>query len=167
MKLDKIFFKSRFARRIIIIFICCTIIPLLALSVLSYKHITGDLKDQNVSQLKQLAKSIGVSIYERLLFLETEIQLISSRLSRGSGYNLAQFQLEKDDTVPYRFNAMAAYDKNGNKIALFGDIENFPDLSSDANRILNNGKTTIITLGIQHEFPKTFMACVPAIRIER
>jgi PAS domain S-box-containing protein len=165
MKLDKIFFKSRFARRIIIIFICCTIIPLLALSVLSYKHITGDLKDQNFSQLKRLAKSIGVSIYERLLFLETEIQLISSRLSRGSGDNLTQIQLEKDDTVPDRFSAMAVYAKNGNKIALFGDIDNFPDLSSDANRILENGKTTIITIAIQTEFPKTFLAA-PIMHID-
>jgi PAS domain S-box-containing protein len=145
MKFKKTFLQSRFARRILLIFVTCTIIPLLALFVISYRHITEDLRDQNLRRLKQATKSISISIYERLLFLEAEMQLIGAGISPSANYDLALLLATKRRNESNRFQAMAIFDQNGKKTTLFGATDNFPSLSPTEIRALEKTHATIIS----------------------
>jgi PAS domain S-box-containing protein len=158
MIFNKIFLQSRFARRIITIFISCTIIPLLALFAFSYQHITADLKDQNLHQLKQATKSTSLSIYERLLFLEAEMQLIGARISQAAGHDLAQLPITKRKAEYNRFRAMAIYDQKGKKTTVFGATGNFAEFSIPEIRALENTGATIITKRQSNQLSRTFMA---------
>lgn len=166
MIFNKIFLQSRFARRIITIFISCTIIPLLALFALSYQHITEDLKDQNLHRLKQVTKSISVSIYERLLFLEAEMQLIGAGIYQTAGYDLAPLPVTKRQAEYNRFRAMAIFDQKGKKTTVFGATGNFPEFSIPEIRALENTNATIITKRQSNQLSRTFMS-VPFIQSDK
>ena len=76
MPLDRTFFRSKVARRIFILFICCAILPILALAALSLATVSEQLNEQSQKRLHQAAKGVGQSIIERLIFLEAELRLL-------------------------------------------------------------------------------------------
>ncbi|HEX7549011.1 MAG TPA: hypothetical protein VF579_00380, partial [Candidatus Methylomirabilis sp.] len=76
MPLDRTFFRSKVARRIFILFICCAILPILALAALSLTTVSEQLNQQSQKRLHQAAKGVGQSIIERLIFLEAELRLL-------------------------------------------------------------------------------------------
>jgi len=158
MIFNKMFFQSRFARRIIAVFISCTIIPLLALFVLSYHRLTEDLKNQNLLRLKQVTKSIGVSIFERLLFLEAEMQMISGVNSRTAGNDSAQLYIANPKAEFNRFRSMAIINQSGKKTAVFGKTDKFPEFSIQEIRTLEKTGATIITRRPSGQLPLSFMA---------
>jgi len=88
------FLKSRLARRFLAMFIGCALLPMLMLSTLAFHQVTRQLDLQGQRRLQQSARAYGMSIYERLLLLETSLQLVGSNLaaalSSGAANNLAQ-----------------------------------------------------------------------------
>ena len=81
MKLDATFLRSRFGRRIFVLFACCALIPILVLSFFSLQQVTEELSDQSRGRLKQLSKAEGLAIYDRLLLLEAKILTVATALS--------------------------------------------------------------------------------------
>jgi len=152
------FLQSRFARRIIIVFISCSIIPLLALFVVSYQRITEDLKGQNLFRLKQATKLISISIYERLLFLESEMQLISGKIYRTADNELARPASVNSQVESDRIEALAIYTHRGKKTTVFGETAKFPDLSDPEYRALEQTGATIITRQPSGQLARSFMA---------
>ncbi|HAA02078.1 MAG TPA: hypothetical protein DCE18_01760, partial [Syntrophobacteraceae bacterium] len=96
MKLDATFFRSRFGRRIFILFACCALIPILALSLLSLKQVTEELNEQSRGRLKQMSKAEGLAIYDRLLLLEAELHTVATALSAGTAT-----ALQVTDGIPH------------------------------------------------------------------
>lgn len=81
MKIGGSVFQSKVARRIFILFICCALFPLGVMALLSFNQVFGQLKEQSIEQLRKSAKAHGISIYERFIFLETDLKLIASIVS--------------------------------------------------------------------------------------
>ena len=77
MKIDKSFLHSKLARRIFFMFVTCALLPIAGLFILSYNQVTAQLNSQNHKRLKQSAKLYSLSVYERLLFLEADMQIFS------------------------------------------------------------------------------------------
>lgn len=53
-------------------------LPVLVLSFLSYTQVSKQLKSLSLDRLKNSTKAYGMSIYEKFLFLETNMQMIAS-----------------------------------------------------------------------------------------
>src|SRR5664279_3125259 len=75
MALSSGIFKSKLARRFFTMFIVCALIPTLALAGISYQRVTRQLQDQAFERLHQSAKSRALSIYERLLLADQQLQV--------------------------------------------------------------------------------------------
>jgi putative nucleotidyltransferase with HDIG domain len=85
MRVDLTIFKSRLAWRFFGMFVACALVPIIALAVVSYFHVTRQLEDQAYERLRQSAKSHTLSIYERLIIADHQLQIVeelsSNRLS--------------------------------------------------------------------------------------
>ena len=81
MRIETKFLRSKVARRIFIVFICCALLPILVLIILYYGHFTKQLNVRSQRQLHQTSKDIGMFISERLMFLATEMKIIA-RMTR-------------------------------------------------------------------------------------
>jgi putative nucleotidyltransferase with HDIG domain len=82
------FFRSKLARRIFLMFVACTLLPIAALFVLSFRQVTRQLDIQNQKHLDQSVAARGSMIKERLLFLETDLRIIAGMLDDHKDLNL-------------------------------------------------------------------------------
>jgi signal transduction histidine kinase len=80
MKLELRSFQSKVARRIFILFIVCAILPVSAVALISFGQVERQLRKQSEARLQRECKAMGVSVYERLLFLRAEIRAVAAKL---------------------------------------------------------------------------------------
>jgi signal transduction histidine kinase len=85
---------------------------------------------------------MGISTYERLLFLETELRMIAANLQNGV---LSPHPFAKD--LERRFTSVALLDSGHGHAALFGELRNPPELTEAETAHLGSGKTV---LSVQH-----------------
>ncbi len=114
MKIQGSFFRSKVAQRIFFLFVLCALIPILALFFISYTQVSKQLKDQNIRRLQNSAKAHGMSIYERFLFMESNMQLIFS-----NGIRQADFK----EKLTKHFDAIVLINSSGRVDALLGEID--------------------------------------------
>ncbi len=71
-------FRTRVARRIFFLFVLCALLPVSTLAAVSYFHVRTQLMDQSTQGLKEENKAVAVSVYERLLFLRSELRAVAA-----------------------------------------------------------------------------------------
>ena len=84
MKVDRTFLRSKVARRIFLLFITCALLPVTILAILSFQHVTRQLNEQSQERLHQAAGAMRMHLFERLLFLETGMEIAASSLNPAS-----------------------------------------------------------------------------------
>jgi diguanylate cyclase (GGDEF)-like protein len=87
--------RSRFGRRLLILFVGCALVPMAVLAVLSYRHVKQQLYRQSETRLQQANRALAQAIFERLLLLDATLKSIppsaiiqlnaTKRLPRGAG----------------------------------------------------------------------------------
>ena len=126
MKIDRSFLRSKVARRIFILFILCALVPISGLTVISYIQVSKELKNQSMEQLYNSAKVHGLSIYERFLLLETNLNVLSSALKNtGSIVTLLNAEEIIGEEVLKRFSAVALIKKSEKINPLYGELKGF------------------------------------------
>ncbi|OGP58744.1 MAG: hypothetical protein A2V65_05425 [Deltaproteobacteria bacterium RBG_13_49_15] len=78
-----IFLKTRVARRFFYLFMMCALLPLLAIASISYLYVGRQLKDQAFKRLHQQVKSKGFEVYDRLMFLENELEAVAQKITQN------------------------------------------------------------------------------------
>jgi signal transduction histidine kinase/FixJ family two-component response regulator len=108
MKLHGGVLRSRFGHRLLILFICCAVLPTVAVALLALRDVTHQLDQQAQARLHESAKAIGLAIVERLQLLESELP--NRPLSRGPGGPRAAAAEEIDQGIRERFVALERID---------------------------------------------------------
>jgi diguanylate cyclase (GGDEF)-like protein len=68
--------RSKFGRRLLILFVGCALVPMAVLAVLSYRHVKRQLYRQSENRLQQANRALGQAIFERLLLLDATLKSI-------------------------------------------------------------------------------------------
>jgi diguanylate cyclase (GGDEF)-like protein len=71
--------RSKFGRRLLILFVGCALVPMAVLAVLSYRHVKQQLYRQSENRLQQANRALAQSIFERLLLLDATLKSIPPR----------------------------------------------------------------------------------------
>ncbi|MBN1842947.1 MAG: HD domain-containing protein [Deltaproteobacteria bacterium] len=143
MKLDTAFLGSKVGRRIFVLFVCCALLPIGALAILSFTHVTRQLNEQSQRRLQQATKAVGMGIYERLIFLKTEMSIVASKLDPGVPGAMQSSVEAFDQPTEKRFKAIMLVTEQGTPISLHGAIENPPLPTREELEQINAGKTVI------------------------
>lgn len=85
MRIETTFLHSKLARRILWLFVLCALIPITVLALVSLRNVSAQLKEQSLRELHQVSRNEAMSIYERLSFIEANLQLAAFRLRGASG----------------------------------------------------------------------------------
>ncbi|MFQ5897234.1 MAG: ATP-binding protein [Candidatus Methylomirabilia bacterium] len=145
MKFDATFLRSKVGRRMFVLFIFCALLPIAALAIISFTHVTSQLNDQSQRRLHQASKAVGMAIYERLLFLEAEMKMVAANLHAGTGAPIKTPSEGFWEDLSQRFEALALVTDAGRYPPLFGRIRNPPQLTAAEKRHLSSGKTVVST----------------------
>ena len=158
MKIDKSFLHSKLARRIFSMFITCAMLPIAGLFILSYSQVTAQLSSQNHKRLKQAVKLYSLSVYERLLFLEADMQLLRSSLIKNNDSKKVEIPSDDlDHQLKNRFQGLQLFDPRLGRIGFFGHIKNAPKPTSAEIQHIKSGKTAVKTIHSPNSQPRIFM----------
>ena len=158
MKIEKSFFQSKLARRIFLMFVACALLPIAGLFILSFNQVTAQLNAQSHKRLQQSTKLHGLSVYERLLFLEAEMQLFTSSFVKMNYQKFHKIPAnDLSDQLKDRFKGLQLFDLNIGTIRFFGQIKNPPNPTPAEIQHIKSGKTAIRTIYHPDSRPRIFM----------
>ncbi len=144
MKIETAFLRSRVARRMFVLFVCCALLPIIILAVLSYSQVTLQLHEQTQKRLKQAAKDVGHAIAERLFFLEGRLKETAfGKSSMGSSPTLHTPTEGANEFLKERFESLIIIADHGKGIPLFGDMQNMPELTPEQRQHIRSGGTYV------------------------
>jgi HAMP domain-containing protein len=143
MKVDRTFLRSKVARRIFLLFITCALLPVTLLAILSFQHVTRQLREQSQERLHQAAGAMGMHLFERLLFLETGLEIVAASLNPADEDSLRDSITEISARLKERLESLGLITEAGKPISLLGTVENPPPLSAKQEAHLRKGKTFI------------------------
>lgn len=106
MSSQQSFHKSRFSRRLTLMFIGCALVPIITLAVIAYTGVSRELMAQGRSNIGRAAKAHAIGIYDRLLALQNQMQLIRLSLAHQRGQNLTAALGPMRETLKEQFTAI-------------------------------------------------------------
>jgi diguanylate cyclase (GGDEF)-like protein len=141
--------RSRFGRRLLVLFIGCAVIPTAVVATVSYRHVTRYLLAQSETRLHQASKAFGAAIFERLLLLDVTLKNIPAHLlfpaptgGAGSGASAAP---ALDPAAAGRFTALEFVADNGVRVRLWGALAELPRLTERSRSDLAEGLPLLVT----------------------
>lgn len=143
MKFDRTFLRSKVARRIFLLFITCALLPVTILAILSFKHVTSQLSGQSQARLQQAARAMGMHLFERLLFLNTGLEIVASNLATQSEDSFREPVAEVSDRLKERLESLGVITKDDKPISLLGTAQSQPPLTAEQELHLRQGRTLI------------------------
>jgi hypothetical protein len=139
------FFRSKVARRIFLLFVLCALIPLSILAYFSFSQVTRSLYTQANVSLYQASKASGMTTVERLQFLETELDMISTMLAKGTKDLMVHSIPSLEERLRVRFKGLVLKTDKGRTKSLFGSIPVIPQLTKEEQDHIHSGKTLVLT----------------------
>ena len=77
---DASIMRSPLARRILLLFFSCALLPVALAAALGYRHVVATLHEQGLARLHQNSKTLSMGVLERLLLIESELELVALQL---------------------------------------------------------------------------------------
>lgn len=157
MKFSASLLGSKVARRILLLFILCSLLPLTALTLITFGHVMKQLTEQSQSRLQWGSKALGLSIYERLLFLKMEMRMVASAFSETPGGTKPTFPPELRERLKKRFNALSVLPPQGESLPLLGRAANLPQAGPAQRKHLSSGKSLLFSRYEPGTAPRLYM----------
>jgi len=156
MRIDTRLFRSILGRRIFLLFVVSALVPTAILALIAYPYVSNQLLEQSEARLKQATKAEGMSVYERLLFLEGALRSMASSVERGG------FSGEVADISGERLRALfggavvVAVDRE--PTVLFGEPVTTLEISPEFRAHLDGGGSVLATIPREDALPAVLMA---------
>ncbi|MGB4887855.1 MAG: HAMP domain-containing protein, partial [Nitrospira sp.] len=144
MQIERSFLSSRVARRVFILFILCALLPVGALSLVSFSDVTGQLTQQAERRVRQESKAMGMAVYQRLLLLEAELLSISRQHHAITPTAPGDVPTEPLPSTP-GFSGMARISGDGATSVFLGELQSIPTVSPAQWALLRQKKTLLTT----------------------
>ena len=145
MKLEGTFLRSKVAIRIFVLFVCCALLPIAALAVLSFSHVTKHLSEQTQKRLHQASKDAGGAIAERLYFLDSELKMAASKFDTESKPTFRTSAEGISEHLKKRFKGLTIITDTSEPIHLFGKIQNLPELTPEQREHIRSGGSLLFS----------------------
>lgn len=145
MKFEGTFLRSKVAIRIFVLFVCCALLPISVLAVLSYSHVTRQLNEQTQKRLHQASKDTGGAIAERLYFLEGEMKMAGSKFRTESKPFFRTPAEGISEHLKKRFKGLVITTDTSESMHLFGHVQNVPELTPEQKEHIRSGRSVLFS----------------------
>jgi putative nucleotidyltransferase with HDIG domain len=123
-------FTSPLTRRIFLLFVICALVPMLSLSLISYWQVKQQMTRQLAENLRRASKNTGMSIFDSLTAVQSELLDLDMVLSRTSNFSLWQSQNLLDARGIKKLKALGLFKQGRLFLPLLGS---FPKLTLTGN----------------------------------
>jgi putative nucleotidyltransferase with HDIG domain len=150
------FIRSRLSRRIIALFVICALFPVALLSGISLWIVDGQLREQAHEELRNATHDEGMSVYERLTFVEADLKLAAVDPNVLAGRVVRAADISAG--LGRRTEGLEIVSRNGARKLLFGDVTPQVDLTPEQLEYLQSGKSMVLTRRCTQATQCIFMA---------
>ena len=137
------YLHSRVARRLFALFVLCALLPVSVLAGIAYFQVTHELQRQAYQRLRQASKTAGLTVYERLTALDTDLQIILSRLYTAQTIDLADLPSALKERIATRLVGLGLFTDGGRRLTSLGRPPPMPHLRPQERQHLATGKTLV------------------------
>jgi diguanylate cyclase (GGDEF)-like protein len=123
--------RSRFGRRLLLLFIGSTVLPTAVVATLSYRQVTRYLVVQSETGLHQASKAFGAAVFERLLLADVTLKNVvaSPAFPAALGHQPPADAPNLDPSASRQFTALEFVGRDGRRVPLVGTLSALPALS--------------------------------------
>jgi HD-GYP domain-containing protein (c-di-GMP phosphodiesterase class II)/HAMP domain-containing protein len=132
--------RSKVARRIFLIFVLCALLPLSIHAVISIYRVRNDLNNSMDRRLHQESKSEAMTVFERLVFLETDLDFVLLNLSHEYSKTLDSAVASYREHIDARFRSLALAEPDGRIVDHYGPAPKLPELKDEEKQHLGQDK---------------------------
>jgi len=151
------FGRSKVGRRVSLLFIGCALLPICCLAVVAYVQVTGELRDAGQRRLAQVAKTAGVEIFDKLIGLDAELDLLGGALGPDSeGWSSLPVTLR--DRFTSRFAGLAVVPANQPPRPIFGVTPSYTEPTGAAAEHLRAGRSALTVTAGDSGSPRIVLA---------
>ena len=155
------FLRSKVAWRVFLLFVLCALVPVSLLALLSFSQVTKELERQALRRLHNECKAAGLTIIERLFFLETDLEMVISGLQKGKQGPGTPLAGEARKRLSERFQSLVLVGGEGGPHPIVGTgalpVQMTERLRDNERRHLGAGKSLILIRPGKGEFADLFM----------
>lgn len=147
MSFSGTFLRTKVARRILGLFMLSALLPIAALAIISYHQVTGQLYEQNRHQLRELSRTAGTGILERLDLLSADLQLVALALDAPSRSLADTLPVALRVPLESKFRGVVLIGPAGSHDPVFGSVAEAPAPSDDQSAHLATGRSLLANAG--------------------
>lgn len=136
--------RSKVARQIFVLFLLSSFVPLAVLAYFSFINISQSLREEAVRGLHESCRSTGMTIFERLRFLESDFAEIVERLRQGSSSPAVQEAFKSNKGITGSFLGISLLSGKTQSV-IYGPLRNLPSLTDAEMDHLRQGKVLLIS----------------------
>ena len=123
--------RSRFGRRLLLLFVGATVFPTAVVATLSYRQVTRYLVVQSESGLHQASKALGAAVFERLLMADATLKNVAAGPALADALQGVTTESPLvDPSAAKRFTALELVRRDGRRLGLVGALADVPRLSA-------------------------------------
>lgn len=148
MTIDLHTFKSRFGRRVFLLFVLCALLPLTILTFLSFQKVTTELRSQRHELLADFSKNISMDILNRLLLAKKEWMLGLRPAALGKNVR-NEADADGFEALLEHFVNVALIYEDGSAAVIKGRLSAIPPAAINSVPPSAAGRTTLITVPSQ------------------
>lgn len=128
------------------LFILCALLPMTILAVISYVQVNRVIMANELRGLQRNAFSQSMAVFDRMVFLDKELEMISSHLVHSSSSEMAPMIRPNDESVSAHFLCIAVFDGDKGMYAMIsGEEQSLPAITSQRLQPLSSGMTMVLT----------------------
>ncbi|KAB2929916.1 MAG: EAL domain-containing protein [Candidatus Contendobacter sp.] len=145
MKIEITFLRGKVARRVFVLFVISSLLPVILLAILSFSQVNNLLINQQYDQLRQTSKNYGMALLDRLLLLKMQISWIAR--------NFRQTNLPMDRTgnngfdlnISQGFKRIVLINDNDQLMPSLGNIDKLAVLIQEEKNYLKAGHSILVS----------------------
>lgn len=149
--------RSRFGRRLLLLFVGATVLPTAVVATLSYRHVTQYLVTHSETSLHQASKAFGAAIFERLLMVDATLKNVAAGPALAAALRDGSAAPKVDPSAARRFTALEFVHADGRRIPLVGTLSELPRLGARDSADLAEGLPILTARHFERRATRTFL----------
>jgi HAMP domain-containing protein len=138
------FLRTRVARRILLLFLFCAVLPLVLLAGLGYRRLADDLEDSTRAHLRQQSKASGMMLLDRLGSLAGLLATMATEIQADRPLRVASVASTTTASGP-QFRALGVVRPDGQVDNIQGELPELPVLLPGQEAHLQDGGVALVT----------------------
>lgn len=138
------FLRTKVARRVFLLFLACSLIPLVAMAWLSFSQVSDQLIDNADRRLHAACKSASAALYDNLQVAETDLVDIVATLAGRPTLDLEGVLGPRKARIEPRFESIAVVGADDEVVALHGRPVDRPSLDTAQRAHLAKGNALLL-----------------------